>query len=125
MDELKRTALIGEITRQPAAAEDPLPVVGVELFFDGNDDIGSIGCNLLNHPGTAAFRELLMGIRARNDVQDVLVEVYEVASRCPASHARAGIVWAAPHRRSLGGRRCEIGPVPRQLAILRSRACGA
>jgi hypothetical protein len=38
-------------------AKDPLPVVSLEAFFEGNDDYGSIGCNLLEseHPGPPGF----------------------------------------------------------------------
>ena len=56
----------------------PLPVVSLEAFFTGNDDPGSIGCNLTEHPGPQRFFEVLVGVRARADVQHVLVEVYEV-----------------------------------------------
>lgn len=43
--------LHGEIGRQ-GGYEDGTgaePVVGLELFFDGNEDPGSIGCNLSDH----------------------------------------------------------------------------
>jgi hypothetical protein len=83
MDPLKRTALIAEIAKQPAESKDSLPVVSVERFFDGNDDLGSIGCNLLEHPGISVFRETLLRVRAREDVQDVLVEIYEVEESDP------------------------------------------
>ena len=56
----------------------PLPAVSLEDFFNGNDDEGSIGCNLVEHPGPQFFFERLKEIRARDDVQDVLVEVNEV-----------------------------------------------
>lgn len=56
----------------------PLPLVSLEDFFTGNEDYGSIGCNLGEHPGPQLFFEHLKGIRARHDVQDVLVEINEV-----------------------------------------------
>ena len=31
--------------------EGPRPLVSLEEYFDGNDDLGSIGCNLSDHPG--------------------------------------------------------------------------
>jgi hypothetical protein len=56
----------------------PLPVVSLEDFFVGNEDYGSIGCNLSEHPGPRFFFEKLMEVRARPGVQDVLVEINEV-----------------------------------------------
>ena len=42
----------------------PDPVVSLELFFEGNDDLASIGCNLIDHPGPADFYATLRAIRA-------------------------------------------------------------
>jgi hypothetical protein len=56
----------------------PEPVVSLELFFDGNDDPASIGCNLSDHPGPAHFYSVLSGIRDRPDVASVWVGVSEV-----------------------------------------------
>jgi hypothetical protein len=53
------------------------PVVPVDLFFDGNDDRGSIGCNLSPHPGLPTFASVLAGIRARPDVADVVVQIVD------------------------------------------------
>jgi len=74
-----RQALINEVKRQGLpVGGSPLPVVSLEAFFEGNADLGSIGCNLLEHPGTKAFYEVLRGVRAHPEVQQVLVEIYEV-----------------------------------------------
>ena len=70
IEKIKRIGLPG--------AGGPLPVVSLEDFFVGNEDYGSIGCNLWEHPGPQFFFEVLKGIRARGDVQDVLVEINEV-----------------------------------------------
>jgi hypothetical protein len=79
MDIAKRTQLIDAIRRQGLPSEDaPLPIVAMEEFFEGNDDRGSIGCNLMEHPGIGCFFETLRSIRDRSDVQDVLIEIYEV-----------------------------------------------
>lgn len=58
----------------------PLPVVSLEDFFEGNDDYGSIGCNLPigDHPGPNGFYSLLKAVRDKAEVQDVLVEIDEV-----------------------------------------------
>lgn len=72
--------LHGEISRQGgyedgAGAE---PVVSLELFFDGNEDPGSIGCNLSDHPGPDGFYRVLSAIRDRPDVYGVWVGISEV-----------------------------------------------
>ena len=55
----------------------PFPVVSLEDFFTGNDDLGSIGCNLSDHPGLKRFYSVLRSIRKRPEVQDILVTIYE------------------------------------------------
>src|SRR5262245_38111426 len=72
--------LLAEIERQGGyehgvGAE---PVVDLELFFDGNDDPGSIGCNLIDHPGPAHFYAVLRSIRDRPDVHGVWIGISEV-----------------------------------------------
>jgi len=58
----------------------PPPVVSLELFFDENTDNESIAVNLPDHPGVAFFYERLKRIRARMDVQAVLVNIYDMES---------------------------------------------
>lgn len=53
-------------------------MVPVEEFFDGNDDLGSIGCNLVEHPGIDVFRDTLIGIARRADVVVVYAAIAEV-----------------------------------------------
>jgi hypothetical protein len=89
----KREALIEKIRLQgvpssagkgpPTYAQESLPVVSLEDFFEGNQDYGSIGCNLMEHPSPQVFFEHLLSIRARPDVQDVLVEISEVEEDNP------------------------------------------
>lgn len=67
------TDLLVEVERQGDRA-----AVSLELFFDGNDDLASIGCNLPEHPGIGAFADVLRAMRERPDVGDVLVGVSEV-----------------------------------------------
>ena len=78
MDQFRRSKLI-EMAKQQGIDRGvlPLPVVSLEDFFTGNDDPGSIGCNT-DHPGPDYFREPLYAIRAKPNVQDVLIEIYEV-----------------------------------------------
>jgi hypothetical protein len=71
--------LLGDINRQGGyAGTGPEPVVTLELFFHGNDDVGSIGCNLTDRPGTARFYAVLREIRDRPEVHDVRIGISEV-----------------------------------------------
>lgn len=73
MDESKCTALKTEL----AEAGEP-KLVSIERFFDGNDDAGSIGCNLMEHPGIDVFREMLTGLLRRSDVNAVYAQIAEL-----------------------------------------------
>lgn len=53
-------------------------MVAIGRFFDGNDDEASIGCNLAEHPGIDAFRDALVGLTERPDVQAVYALISEV-----------------------------------------------
>jgi hypothetical protein len=79
MNQGKRKLLIEKV-RAIGMPDDikQTPVVTLEDFFEGNDDLGSIGCNLLDHPGVDAFYETFLKIRARDDVFDVLIGIYEI-----------------------------------------------
>ena len=85
-DESKRTALIQSIREQDPDAgsfahwglSDSRPLVTVEAFFDGNHDLGSIGPNLLAHPGIETFAQTLRALRDRQDVQDVWIGITEI-----------------------------------------------
>lgn len=73
MDRHKRTRLIAELSAKP---EPQLVPIGA--FFDGNDDLGSIGCNLLDHPGIEAFRATFARIAARADVEAIYARIAEL-----------------------------------------------
>jgi len=72
MDDVKCNALKAELATQPEPQ-----LVPIERFFDGNDDLGSIGCNLLAHPGVDVFRETFAGLLRRPDVQAVYAQITE------------------------------------------------
>ncbi len=57
---------------------EPEPLIEIDRFFDGNDDLGSIGCNLLEHPGIERFRDILVGLERRPDVQGVYAQIAEL-----------------------------------------------
>ena len=64
--------------------------------FDGNDDAGSIGCNLTEHPGMNVFRDVLTGLLRRSDVQAVYAQIAELdaGEDCWPKHgAQALFVW--------------------------------
>jgi len=52
--------------------------IPIQQFFDGNDDEGSIGCNLSPHPGMGLFSEVLVGLLERKDVEAVYVQISEL-----------------------------------------------
>jgi hypothetical protein len=73
MDITKRNHLVEQLAAQPAPQ-----LVPIATFFDGNDDLGSIGCNLMEHPGIDAFRETFARIARRRDVGAVYAQIAEV-----------------------------------------------
>jgi len=72
VDEAKCRALKAELIAQP----EPI-VVPISRFFDGNDDLGSIGCNLDPHPGINIFQKVLTGLIGRTDIQAVYAQISE------------------------------------------------
>ena len=76
MDDLKCSALKSELAAQPEPRTVP-----IERFFDGNDDLGSIGCNLIVHPGIDLFRGTLSALLRRPDVHGV----YQIAEVDPGA----------------------------------------
>jgi hypothetical protein len=59
-------------------AIDGKPIIDIDDFFDGNEDAGSIGCNLDMHPGIGVFRDILCGLKKENGVKEVLALVTEI-----------------------------------------------
>jgi hypothetical protein len=71
-----RQRLVSKIASQNVRPGEA--VVSLEDFFVGNDDRGSIGCNLgKDQPAISVFYDTLRAIRANPEVQDVLVRIYE------------------------------------------------
>ena len=77
VDPAKRRALLDLCDEYASSHDDELPAVSLEQFFDGNDDPGSIMCNLQPR-SMGAVREQLARIRSRPDVASVLVHIYEL-----------------------------------------------
>ncbi len=84
----QRQKLIGLIDRQiPLATLNlgagPRLTVSLEDFFTDNEDYGSIGCNLNDHPGPQEFFRILRQIRTRPEVKDILVGIASVEEPDP------------------------------------------
>jgi hypothetical protein len=73
MDPDKRARLVKILSQQPAP-----PLVSIGQFFDGNDDLASIGCNLIEHPGIEVFRDTFAGLVQRSDVEAVYAQIAEL-----------------------------------------------
>ena len=73
MNQEKCIALKKELEAQPEPQ-----LVPIDRFFDGNDDEGSIGCNLLPHPGIKLFRDTLQSLSQRPDVSAVYALITEL-----------------------------------------------
>ena len=73
MDTAKCEALKRDLDSQPAPQ-----IVEISRFFDGNDDLASIGCNLSDHPGMDVFRTVLTRLVSRTDVRAVYAQIAEL-----------------------------------------------
>ena len=73
-----RDKLIAKIKAQTHPSELREIVVSLDDFFTGNSDPGSIGVNLgPDQRAIAEFHRVLRDIREKQNVQDVLVRIYE------------------------------------------------
>lgn len=95
MDTLKRNRLIEQLSQEPEPQFVP-----IEDFFDGNDDLGSIGCNLRNHPGIAAFREAFARLAQRTEVIAIYAQIAELdpGEGCWPFADTVYVVGALPNR---------------------------
>jgi hypothetical protein len=59
----------------PEDSKTPRPLLALHEFFEGNDVIGSIGCNLLEIPQPSHFYKLLLSFLARPEVKDIRVQI--------------------------------------------------
>lgn len=51
----------------------PRPLLSIAEFFEGNEEVGSIGCNLLGEPAPAEFYDLFKKFAERSEVKDIRV----------------------------------------------------
>lgn len=58
---------------------DAITAVPLECVFDGNDDEGSIGCNLYPHPGLASLFTQFAQFRD-NPIVRLYIEIHEMPS---------------------------------------------
>lgn len=59
----------------PDEPDTPRPLLTVDEFFDGNAEVGSIGCNLDSAPTPDEFHALFRTIAQRQDVLDIRVQI--------------------------------------------------
>lgn len=76
-DRDKRQNLLQIIVSQPEYQQGRA-LVNVQEFFEGNDDLGSIGCNLPKHPGLETFRSVIERILELPTVEQVLLQIYDL-----------------------------------------------
>ena len=78
MDLRARTRLMEEIANQKKQGGEL--AVPLDLFFHGNDDLGSIGCNLGDEqPPIHQFYRTLTSLRDRSEVQDIWVRITDAS----------------------------------------------
>jgi hypothetical protein len=76
MDRTRRNELVTRLQAvTPVLGPGPGPTASLEEFFEGNDDPGSIGCNLMPMLEPKIFYDVFRQIRSRPDVQDVRVQI--------------------------------------------------
>jgi hypothetical protein len=68
--------LIAKIITQPESREGRA-LLTPEEFFTGNDDLGSIGCNLPDHPGLDYFRRIVEMLERHPNVESVWMQIYD------------------------------------------------
>jgi len=73
MDDLKCRSLKADYAHVPEPQ-----IIPIARFFDGNDDLGSIGCNLAEHPGIDTFRNTFAKLISRADVQAIYAQIAEL-----------------------------------------------
>ena len=78
VDKAKRVQLIAAIKALAKLPSTQRVLIPISQFFDGNDDQGSIGCNLSKHPGLRAFHKLLGRIQLMEEVAGVYLAITEV-----------------------------------------------
>lgn len=59
----------------PNDPSSPRALLTLAEFFEGNEIVGSIGCNLIPTPTPAEFHAVLSGIASRPEVGEVRVQV--------------------------------------------------
>jgi hypothetical protein len=76
VDRAKHNSLV-QLIQSQTEHQHAQALVTIGEFFDGNDDLGSISCNLSHHPGLDCFRQLLSNIESRDDVEQVWLQIYD------------------------------------------------
>jgi hypothetical protein len=91
-----REKLVAKIEQQTVSRGSIEIVVALEDFFNGNDDLGSIGCNLgSEQPPVTEFYGVLKNVRSRPEVQDVLVRICDYSD--PTSWPFSDTIYIIAH----------------------------
>ena len=69
MTPLERVTVCVNLLDDVSSRGTPLPLLTIAEFFDGNDAVGSIGCNLPGSLPPSVMRALCETIAARDDVK--------------------------------------------------------
>ena len=56
----------------------PTPLLTINEFFEGNDIVGSIGCNLEGEPHPSELKTILQNIKNQADVFEVYIQITEM-----------------------------------------------
>ncbi|HET9399862.1 MAG TPA: hypothetical protein VFO34_02840 [Candidatus Acidoferrales bacterium] len=111
MDAERRKRLVDKLEMlKVRVGQSPGPTVSLEDFFDGNDDVGSIGCNLLVHPGVDRFYRIFKEIRWHPRVQDVRVEIKDLVDEHSWPFADTVFVLTSMDRHELYEAAAELNP---------------
>lgn len=81
-DALRLQQLREKIKQQEAEGGDN-PIVSLDDFFIGNEDIGSIGCNLSPPLTQGIFYQNLKDICSRPDVEEIWIEITDLEEDNP------------------------------------------
>jgi hypothetical protein len=100
MEKAAHDGLLAEIATQSVAGSEI--AVPLELFFRGNDDPGSIGCNLgEGGPTVARFYQILKNLLGRSDIQDVWVRIADASDKNSWPYSDTVYVIAALSQREM------------------------
>lgn len=78
MSHLER--IIGRVNRNGEFYHEdtPIPLLTLQEYFEGNNSVGSIGCNLDDEPHPSLIEAVLVSIEKRSDIDTVYIQITEM-----------------------------------------------